>query len=47
MGNIDIFETMASRYDTTERIEFGKVTSDTIREYLVDSNTKNAIDFGR
>lgn len=46
MGNIDIFEMMANRYDTTERIQIGKVTSDAFREYLVDANDKNAIDFG-
>lgn len=46
MGNIDIFEMMADRYDTTERIQIAKVTSDAIREYLVDANGKNAIDFG-
>ena len=34
MGNTDIFEMMA------------KLRSDAIREYLVDANNKNAIDFG-
>ena len=46
MGNADIFEMMANRYDTTERIQIAKVTSDAIREYLVDANDKNAMDFG-
>jgi len=46
MGNTDIFETMANRYDTLERIQIAKVISDAIREYLVDANGKNAIDFG-
>ncbi|ACV62333.1 Methyltransferase type 12 [Desulfofarcimen acetoxidans DSM 771] len=46
MGNIDIFEMMANRYDTTDRIQIAKVTSDAIREYLADTNDKNAMDFG-
>ncbi|MDF2545908.1 MAG: methylase involved in ubiquinone/menaquinone biosynthesis [Anaerosolibacter sp.] len=46
MGNTDIFEMMANRYDTIERIQIAKLTSDAIREYLVDANNKNAIDFG-
>ncbi len=46
MGNTDIFETMANRYDTAERIQIAKVASDAIREYLVDADDKNAIDFG-
>jgi ubiquinone/menaquinone biosynthesis C-methylase UbiE len=46
MGNIDIFEMMANRYDTAERIQIAKITSGAIREYLVDANDKIAIDFG-
>lgn len=46
MGNTDKFEMIASRYDTSERIQIAKVSSDAIREYLVDTNSKNAIDFG-
>jgi len=46
MGNNDIFEMMANRYDTSERMQIAKATSDAIREYLVDANNKNAIDFG-
>ncbi|MGC7872056.1 class I SAM-dependent methyltransferase [Desulfosporosinus sp. SYSU MS00001] len=46
MGNINIFEMMANRYDTTERIQIAKVTSDAIREHLADTNHKKAIDFG-
>jgi ubiquinone/menaquinone biosynthesis C-methylase UbiE len=46
MGNTDIFEMMADKYDTIERIQMSKLISDTIREYLVDANNKNAIDFG-
>lgn len=46
MGNTDKFEMIANRYDTSERIQIAKVSSDAIREYLVDANSKNAIDFG-
>ncbi|MFT9493932.1 class I SAM-dependent methyltransferase [Anaerosolibacter sp.] len=46
MGNTDIFEMMANKYDTIERIQIAKLTSDAIREYLVDANNKSAIDFG-
>lgn len=46
MGNTDIFEMLANRYDTNERIQIAKITSDAIREYLVDTNDKSAIDFG-
>ena len=44
MGNIDIFEMMANRYDTDERVQIAKVTSKAIREYLVNANDKNATD---
>lgn len=46
MGNTDKFEMIASVYDTSERIHIAKVSSDAIREYLVDTKSKNAIDFG-
>ncbi|UVI30274.1 class I SAM-dependent methyltransferase [Paenibacillus spongiae] len=46
MGNTDKFEMIANIYDTPERIQIAKVSSDVIREYLVDANSKNAIDFG-
>lgn len=46
MGNTDKFEIIANIYDTSERIQIAKVASDAIREYLVDANNKNAIDFG-
>lgn len=46
MGNTDKFEMIANMYDTPERIQIAKVSSDAIREYLVDSANKNAIDFG-
>lgn len=46
MGNTDKFEMIANSYDTAERIQIAKVSSDAIREFLVDANRKSAIDFG-
>lgn len=46
MGNTDKFEMIANMYDTPERIQIAKVSSDAIREYVVDAKSKNAIDFG-
>ena len=46
MGNTDKFEMIATTYDTSERIQLAKVSSDAIREYVVDATNKNAIDFG-
>lgn len=46
MGNTDKFEMIADRYETSERIQIAKVSSDAIRGYLVEANSKNAIDFG-
>lgn len=46
MGNTDKFEMIANIYDTSERVQIAKVSSDAIREYLVDAKSKKAIDFG-
>lgn len=46
MGNTDKFEMIAKMYDTPERIQIAKVSADAIREYLVDTKGKDAIDFG-
>lgn len=46
MGNTDKFEMIANSYDNPERIHIAKVSSDAIREYVVDAKSKNAIDFG-
>lgn len=46
MGNTDKFEMIANTYDTPERVQIAKVSSDAIREYLVDAKNKHAIDFG-
>ncbi|MDF2673065.1 MAG: methylase involved in ubiquinone/menaquinone biosynthesis, partial [Clostridiales bacterium] len=37
---------IANIYDTSERIQIAKASSDAIREYLVDTKSKKAIDFG-
>ncbi|WP_433944705.1 class I SAM-dependent methyltransferase [Paenibacillus sp. SN-8-1] len=46
MGNTDKFEMIADKYDSPGRIQIAKVSSDAIRELLVDAKGKNAIDFG-
>ncbi|HYE11859.1 MAG TPA: class I SAM-dependent methyltransferase [Patescibacteria group bacterium] len=46
MGNTDKFDMIANSYDTSERVQIAKVSSDAIREYLVDAKSKTAIDFG-
>jgi ubiquinone/menaquinone biosynthesis C-methylase UbiE len=46
MGNTDIFQAIANKYDTSERIKIAKITSNAIREYIVDGKDKSAIDFG-
>ncbi len=46
MGNTNKFEMIADVYDTPERVHIAKVSSDAIRDYLVDAKNKHAIDFG-
>lgn len=46
VGNIDKFEMIAKSYDTPERIRMAKISSDAIREYIVDAKSKKAADFG-
>ncbi|GLC81647.1 class I SAM-dependent methyltransferase [Lacrimispora brassicae] len=46
MGNTDKFEMIADKYDTSERIQIAKVSSNAILEYVVDGKNKSAIDFG-
>jgi ubiquinone/menaquinone biosynthesis C-methylase UbiE len=46
VGNTDIFEAMANKYDTHERIKIAQITSNAIREYIVNGKEKSAIDFG-
>ena len=46
MGNTDKFEMIADRYDTPERAQIAKASSEAIRACLVDAKSKDAIDFG-
>ncbi len=46
MGYTDIFDMMATGYDTPERIRIAKIISDAVRESLDDADNKKAIDFG-
>lgn len=46
MANTEKFEMIANIYDTPERIQIAKRTSDAIREHLINTENKNAIDFG-
>jgi ubiquinone/menaquinone biosynthesis C-methylase UbiE len=46
MGNTDKFDMVADIYDTPERIQITKILTDAIREHLVGTESKHAIDFG-
>ena len=46
MGNTDKFDSIANSYDNPERHHIAKVASDAIKEYLGDTRSKSAIDFG-
>lgn len=46
MGNADKFDMIADIYDTPERVRIAKLSADAIREHLVDTKNKDAIDFG-
>ena len=46
MGNTDKFDQIANIYDTSERAHIAKLSSDAIRECIVDGKNKRAIDFG-
>jgi ubiquinone/menaquinone biosynthesis C-methylase UbiE len=46
MGNTEKFDMIANIYDTPERIQIAKISSDAIRKRLVDTKNKDAIDFG-
>ncbi|MBP2099386.1 class I SAM-dependent methyltransferase [Enterococcus rivorum] len=46
MGNIDIFEAMATKYDSLERIEMSKIIANEIRNHIVSGKEKIAIDYG-
>lgn len=46
MGNTDKFNSIANSYDNPERTRIAMVASDAIKEYLGDTRSKSAIDFG-
>ena len=46
MGNTDKFDSVANSYDNPERHHIAMVASDAIKEYLGDTRSKSAIDFG-
>jgi ubiquinone/menaquinone biosynthesis C-methylase UbiE len=46
MGNTDKFEMIANNYDTSERIHIASRSANAIRDYLVDTKGKSAMDFG-
>lgn len=46
MGNTDKFDMIANIYDTPERVRIAKLSANAIREYLLDTKNKEAIDFG-
>jgi len=46
MANTEKFEMISNIYDTPERIQIAKISSDAIREHLINTENKNAIDFG-
>lgn len=46
MGNTDKFEMIANTYDTSERVQIAEVSAKAIGEYLVDTTSKTAMDFG-
>ena len=46
MGNTDKFDLMADSYENPERVQMAKVSADAIKEYLIDTKSKDAIDFG-
>jgi ubiquinone/menaquinone biosynthesis C-methylase UbiE len=42
----NVFEQMAKRYDTEERIELAKVVTEVVRPEIRDSKSKSLIDYG-
>jgi ubiquinone/menaquinone biosynthesis C-methylase UbiE len=46
LGNYDKFDLMANSYENPERVQMAKVSSDAIKEYLINTQNKDAIDFG-
>lgn len=46
MANIDIFNKMAAKYDTPERIQVAQAIAKEIRKHALDATAKKAIDYG-
>ncbi len=46
MGNTDKFDMIAAQYDTPERVRIAEAAANAIRELLVGTKSKTAIDFG-
>jgi ubiquinone/menaquinone biosynthesis C-methylase UbiE len=46
VGNTDKFDLMADSYENPERVQMAKVSSEAMKEYLIDTRGKDAIDFG-
>ncbi len=46
MGNTDKFEMIANNYDTSERIHIARISANAIRDCLIDTKGKDAMDFG-
>lgn len=46
MGNIELFDQMASRYDTEERVQVARRIAATIRQRVGDGKGKRALDYG-
>jgi ubiquinone/menaquinone biosynthesis C-methylase UbiE len=46
METNDIFEQMASRYDTEDRVNMAKIIVQAVRSELVDTKGKTALDYG-
>lgn len=46
MESKDVFEKMASRYDTEDRVRIAKVIVQEVRSELVDTKEKTALDYG-
>lgn len=46
MGNTEIFNSIATGYDTSERITIANIAANAIREYIIEGDKMSAIDFG-
>lgn len=46
MGNVELFEQMAERYDNEERIRVAKIIAASIRRHVGEARNKSALDYG-